>query len=128
MESISDSHTIGVLLWVKVWLGEGQSDSPYLMYTSGKLKSYASQVRIVTTYNTRLSVGWCLFTRRNTVKCILEEIFQQGIEDSGPVHTNAFWFENEYFFIRFRLPSTLIRSKTEEYVCENGGFRKRSLE
>ena len=25
-------------------------------------------------------------------------------------------------------PSTLIRSKTEVYVCENGGFRKRSLE
>ena len=46
----------------------------------------------------------------------------------GPVHTNAFSFENAYFFIRFRLPSTLIRSKTEVYVCENGGFRKRSLE
>ena len=45
-----------------------------------------------------------------------------------PVHTNAFSFENAYFFIRFRLPSTLIRSKTEVYVCENGGFRKRSLE
>ena len=36
--------------------------------------------------------------------------------------------ENAYFFIRFRLPSTLIRSKTEVYVCENGGFRKRFLE
>ena len=47
---------------------------------------------------------------------------------SGPVHTNAFSFENAYFFIRFRLPSTLIRSKAEVYVCENGGFRKRSLE
>ena len=47
---------------------------------------------------------------------------------SGPVHTNAFSFENAYFFIRFRLPSTLIRSKTEVYDCENGGFRKRSLE
>ena len=46
----------------------------------------------------------------------------------GPVHTNAFSFENAYFFIRFRLPSTLIRSKTEVYVCENGGFQKRSLE
>ena len=46
----------------------------------------------------------------------------------GPVHTSAFSFENAYFFIRFRLPSTLIRSKTEVYVCENGGFRKRSLE
>ena len=49
-------------------------------------------------------------------------------KDLGPVHTNAFSFENAYFFIRFRLPSTLIRSKTEVYVCENGGFRKRSLE
>ena len=29
--------------------------------------------------------------------------------ESGPVHTNAFSFENAYFFIRFRLPSTLIR-------------------
>ena len=48
--------------------------------------------------------------------------------DWGPVHTNAFSFENAYLFIRFRLPSTLIRSKTEVYVCENGGFRKRSLE
>ena len=47
---------------------------------------------------------------------------------SGPVHTNGFSFENAYFFIRFRLPSTLIRSKTEVHVCENGGFRKRSLE
>ena len=47
---------------------------------------------------------------------------------SGPVHTNAFSFENAYFFIRFRLPSTLIRSKAEVYVCENGGFRKRSQE
>ena len=46
----------------------------------------------------------------------------------GPVHTNAFSFENAYIFIRLRLPSTLIRSKTEVYVCENGGFRKRSLE
>ena len=35
------------------------------------------------------------------------------------------WVE---FLICFRLPSTLIRSKTEVYVCENGGFRKRSLE
>ena len=26
----------------------------------------------------RLSVGWCLFTGRNTVKCIREKIFQQG--------------------------------------------------
>ena len=50
------------------------------------------------------------------------------VEMLGPVHTNAFSFENAYFFIRFRLPSTLIRSKTEVYVCENGGFRKRSLE
>ena len=46
----------------------------------------------------------------------------------GPVHTNAFSFEKAYFFIRFRLPSTLIRSKTDVCVCENGGFRKRSLE
>ena len=52
----------------------------------------------------------------------------KSILKSGPVHTNAFSFENAYFFIRFRLPSTLIRSKTEVYVCENGGFRKRSLE
>ena len=36
---------------------------------------------------------------------------------SGPVHTNAFSFENAFFFIRFRLPSTLIRSKTEMHVC-----------
>ena len=49
-------------------------------------------------------------------------------EALGPVHTNAFSFENAYFFIRFCLPSTLIRSKTEVYVCENKGFRKRSLE
>ena len=28
----------------------------------------------------------------------------------------------------FPIPSTLTRSKTEVYVCENGGFRKRSLE
>ena len=33
-----------------------------------------------------------------------------------------------FFFIRFRLPSTQIRSKTAVYVCENGGFRKRYLE
>ena len=46
----------------------------------------------------------------------------------GPAHTNAFSFENAYFFIPFRLPSTLIRSETEVYVCENGGFRKRALE
>ena len=50
------------------------------------------------------------------------------MQNIGPVHTNAFSFENAYFFIRFRLPSTLIRSKTEVYVCENRGFRKRSLE
>ena len=59
-------------------------------------------------------------------QCINEADLE--ISDLGPVHTNAFSFENAYFFIRFRLPSTLIRSKTEVYVCENGGFRKRSLE
>ena len=45
-----------------------------------------------------------------------------------PVHTNAFSFANAYIFLCFRLLSTLIRSKTEVYVCENGGFRKRFLE
>ena len=54
--------------------------------------------------------------------------FTTGSGTSGPVHTIAFSFENAYFFICFRLPSTLIRSKTEVYVCENGGFRKRSPE
>ena len=39
-----------------------------------------------------------------------------------------FRLKTHTFFIRFRLPSTQIRSKTEVYVCENGGFRKRSLE
>ena len=45
----------------------------------------------------------------------------------GPVHTNAFSNENAYFFIRFRLPSTLIRSKRfsktlpRVEVFENGG-------
>ena len=39
-----------------------------------------------------------------------------------------FRLKTHTFFIRFRLPSTLIRSITEVYVCENGGFRKRSLE
>ena len=53
------------------------------------------------------------------------EVFENALVWTGP---NAFSFENAYFFIRFRLPSTLIRSKTEVYVCENGGFRKRSLE
>ena len=30
-----------------------------------------------------------------------------------------------YVFLRFHLPSTLIRSKTKVYICETGGFRKR---
>ena len=33
-----------------------------------------------------------------------------------------------FFFNRFRLPSTLRRSKTKVYVYENGGSRKRSPE
>ena len=61
--------------------------------------------------------------RKTSFAAYLEMVFSLG-----PVHTNAFSFENAYFFIHFRLPSTLTRSKTEVYVCENGGFQKRFLE
>ena len=63
-------------------------------------------------------------------------------QNSSPVQSNVFLFENAFVYIRFRLPSTLIRSKTEHRcmkkgrfwktlsrveVFENGGFRPFSL-
>ena len=49
-------------------------------------------------------------------------------ETKAPSTLMRFRLKTRTFFIHFRLPSTLIRSKTEVYVYENGGFRKRSLE
>ena len=82
----------------------------------------------------KFSVAWFSFRKCDSFRKLFQEIsvpfaaVSKFTKVLGPVHTNAFSFENAYFFIRFRLPSTLIRSKTEVYVCENGGFRKRSLE
>ena len=77
---------------------------------------------------------FCLNHLHNHIKIYINRLckvatmysFRSGIKDGlirilGPVHTNAFSFENAYFFYPFS-PSVHTNS------IENGGFRKRSLE
>ena len=59
------------------------------------------------------------------VSAKFQPILARFTKNLGPVHTNPFSFENAYFFIRFYRSSTLKRSKTEMFIYENGGFRKR---
>ena len=57
---------------------------------------------------------WSAFQHCWTNKCWEWCVIQ------APSTLMRFRLKTHTFFIRFRLPSTLIRSKTEVYVCENG--------
>ena len=64
--------------------------------------------------------GTPIWPRKLSVKLLFQ--CQGSAQNSSLVQSNVFLFEKAFFFIRFRRPSKLIRSKTEDMCIKKDVF------